>query len=53
MTVHGIQQHSQGMPQDSQSMHLVLPGAMPTGFTIHETDSAGLTELTGDARVFA
>lgn len=49
MTVHGIgmQQNPQSHPQESQLPQLVLPGAIPVGFTIDSREAVGLTASTG------
>lgn len=43
----GMQQTQQSHPPQPQSMHLVLPGAVPTGLIIELVAEPGRTKLTG------
>ena len=43
----GMQQTQQSNPPQSQSRHLVLPGAVPTGLIIELVAEPGRTKLTG------
>lgn len=43
----GMQQTQQSHPPQSQSRHLVLPGAVPTGLIIELVAEPGRTKLTG------